>query len=111
MIIRANTKDNREIILRCSNCNKSHIGFMSYWKDEPKDTFELSFALNIYFGFFRRCWEAIKYIFCNGKNLSHFDTILLDEDDLYDVRDFVNEYIRDCEKSDQEKGGDAIHDV
>lgn len=101
MIVRANTEYTKEIIIKCKDCHKSHMAFMSYSRDESEGTFELSFALNMYFGFFRRCWEAIKYIFCNQKNLSHFDSVTLDEDDLYDVRDFVNEYIRDCEKNNQ----------
>lgn len=86
-------------------CGCTHLGhtlLIEFFKDDPECGFYLSMSLYQHNGFFKRVWQAIKYVFGCRRGTSDYDHIMLIPDDARALRARLDEYLQ-CLEEKKEK--------
>lgn len=100
-----------ETFVSCECDNPAHAMMLSYYDDDINDYDpktdnhpvipELSFnlQLNPYFGFWKRLWVGIKYIFGYSYKGGHWNSCLVSEDNARTIIKYCNKFLDDCDKA------------
>lgn len=77
------------------NCSCEYHTLRFTWDPDPEcPEVYVSVFLNPYFGFFRRLWLAIKYIFGFKSKYGHFDETVLMHDQLKQIRGLCDRFLQ-----------------
>ena len=81
----------KKTYLECDCWSLDHVMRLSYFEDEP-DTLYVETHLRSY-GFFRRVWHAIKYVFGYRSRYGDFDEYLWNVETMAKIRDELNKVL------------------
>lgn len=79
------------VICKCENVE--HQIVFSYFPEDNEREIYMSIYLNPMYGFFKRIWVALKYIFGYKSMYGHFDEIIIDShssDKLIKILKYLN---------------------
>jgi len=75
-------------------CDSEHHLLRFTWEDDPDwSEIYVNVHLNYYYGFWKRLWYGIKYIFGHKSSYGQFDCAGLDHKKVKQLRDFCNSWL------------------
>ena len=84
--------ENRELLI-CKCSSDEHQIIFHWWDDDDDGEVYMSTLLNPEWRWYRRIWEAIKYIFGHRSKYGMFDEIILDKNDIPKLEKII-EYLK-----------------
>ena len=81
-------KSDNEILFLCE-CSSCEHQLIARWDKTDKEVY-ISILLSNCYGFWKRLWEAIKYIFGYKCRYGHFDEVILRKEDANNLQSIVD---------------------
>ena len=77
----------------CDCCSIEHQVVFSAWDWDDDDSMYVHVSLNKSLPWYRRVYEAVRYVFNLDECSWHFDDVVLDRNDAARMRAFLDKYI------------------
>ncbi|KKK63449.1 hypothetical protein LCGC14_2994120, partial [marine sediment metagenome] len=87
-----------EKFIGCRCTSMEHVVRFTYWPEDTTKHYPAEVFVSIHlshYGFFRRLWTGLKYAFGYRCRYGDWDEVILDTEEMVELRDFLNDCLKD----------------